>query len=176
VVSQSATAFESSSVKTIKNGNDTRRPVEPGASRHPVDFPSEEDILAFAPEGWTNYIRQLGTDFIAQVSVYNEVADLVDALNERSTESKPAPNFIGHSRIDWLPEPRVLLLENSDLEVCWMFWVSNQWTPMETDPDTPGSPARRRVLQLADVLACIKLMSPSAYSEHLEWEMERSKH
>src|SRR4051812_23578321 len=110
VVSQSTTAFESSSVKTSKNGNDTRRPVEPGASRHPIDFPSEEDILAFAPEGWRHYIRQLGTDFIAQVSVYNEVADLVDALNQRPTDSKPAPNPIEHSRIDWLPEPRVLLL------------------------------------------------------------------
>ena len=163
-------------MKTIKDSYGTKHAAEANASRHPTDFPSEEDILAFAPDGWTNYIRQLGTDFIAQVSVYNEVADLVDALNERSTESEPAPNFIGHSRIDWLPEPRVLLLENSDLEVCWMFWVSNQWTPMAADPDAPGSVVRRRVLQLADVLACIKLMSPGAYSEHLQWEMERSKH
>jgi hypothetical protein len=164
------------SVKTSKNGSDPKRPVEAGASRHPIDFPIEEDILAFAPEGWRHYIRQLGTDFIAQVSVYNEVADLVDALNGRSTASKPTPSPIGNSRINWLPEPHVLLLENSELGVCWMFWVSNHWTPMETDPDTPGSPVRRRVLQLADVLACIKLMSPGAYSEHLQWEMERSKH
>jgi len=163
-------------VKTIKDSYGTKHAAEANASRHPTDFPSEEDILTFAPEGWTDYIRQLGTDFIAQVSIYNEVADLVDALNEQSTEAEPAPNPIGHSRIDWLAGPRVLLLENADLGVCWMFWVGSEWTPMDSASGTHGSHVKRRVLQLADVLACIKIMSPGAYSEHLEWEMERSKH
>ena len=163
-------------MKTVKDSFGSNRATEPGATRHPTDFPSEEDILALAPKGWTDYIRQLGTDFIAQVSIYNEVADLVDALNEHSAETRPAPNPAGHSRIDWLPEARVLLLENADLGVCWMFWVSNEWTPMDPGTGARGSRARRRVLQLADVLACIKVMSPGAYSEHLEWEMERSKH
>jgi len=167
---------EGNSLKTVKDSGGPKRAVEPGVTRHPTNFPSEHDILALAPEGWTDYIRQLGTDFIAQVSIYNEVADLVDALNEQSAEPKPTPNPIGHSRIDWLPEPRVLLLENADLGVCWMFWVSDEWTPMDAATGARGSRARRRVLQLADVLACIKIMSPRAYSEHLEWEMERSKH
>jgi hypothetical protein len=160
-------------LKTVKDSYGSKRAVE-STTRHPTDFPSEPDILALAPEGWTNYIRQLGTDFIAQVSIYNEVADLVDALNEQSDAPRSAPNPIGHSRIDWLPEPHVLLLENADLGVCWMFWVINEWTPMDTS--TGAVRARRRVLQLADVRACIKIMSPGAYSEHLEWEMERSKH
>ena len=145
-----------------------------GAHRHPVDFPVEEDILACAPEGWTHYIRQLGTDFITQVSIYNEVLGYFDDLSFEGTMYEGSGLQIGHNRIDWRPGPRVLMLENSHLGVCWMFWVTGDWEPRE--PATPGLPSRHRLLQLSDVRACIKVMSPAAYAEHLEWEMARAKH
>ena len=159
-------------MKTAKEsaGSPVKSPA--AVSRHPTDYPVEEDILATAPEGWTNYIRQLGTDFIAQVSIYNEVLGFLDALNEEGVTLEVSANKIGPNRIDWLAAPRVLLLENAALGVCWMFWISSDWEPM----DHAKSAVKHRALQLTDVRACIKVMSPAAYAEHLEWEMDRTKH
>ncbi len=159
-------------MKTTKAAGAAPRGV--GSQRHPVDFPVEEDILACAPEGWTHYIRQLGTDFITQVSIYNEVLGYFDELSFQSNTIEAPGLQIGHNRIDWQPGPRVLLLENTALGVCWMFWVIDDWEP--TDPPKSGFPGRHRLLQLSDVRACIKVMSPAAYAEHLEWEMARAKH
>ena len=158
----------------MKTGKDNDTRTAGSAGRHPTGFPAEEEILAFAPEGWTNYIRQLGTDFIAQVSIYNEVLGYLDAPNAQGTIPEVPVNRIGPNRIEWLPKSRVLLLENTALGVCWIFWIKSDWEPVETAK--AGHPARHRRLELTDVGACIKLMSPAAYAEHLEWEMERSKH
>ncbi len=160
-------------MKPSKVGSTPARDPAAG-NRHPVDFPVEEDILACAPEGWTHYIRQLGTDFITQVSLYNEVLGYLEELHFEGTMFAPPATQIGHNRIDWRESPRVLLLENPALGVCWMFWVTADWEPM--DPAKLGFPGRRRALKLSEVRACIKVMSPAAYAEHLEWEMGRAKH
>src|SRR3954464_6440874 len=102
----------------MKTGKDDDTLTAGSAGRH-AGFPAEEEILAFAPEGWTNYIRQLGTDFIAQVSIYNEVLGYLDAPNAQGTIPELPVNRIGPNRIEWLPESRVLLLENTALGVCW---------------------------------------------------------
>jgi len=165
-------SLEENLMKTAKASVDSSVKLPAGGSRHPIDYPIEEDILAAAPEGWTNYIRQLGTDFIAQVSIYNEVLGYLDALNEEGVTLQVSANKIGPNQIDWLAEPRVLLLENAALGVCWMFWIHSDWEPM-----VPAvAEVKHRPLRLADVRACIKVMSPAAYAEHLEWEMDRAKH
>ena len=146
-----------------------------GAGNHPVDYPPEEDILAAAPDGWTNYIRQLGTDFIAQVSIYNEVLNYLDALTLEGAVFDLTSNKVGPNRLDWLPVPRVLLLENTALGVCWMYWIGSDWEPLVSMATSPASQPHRR-LQLADVRACVKIMSPAAYAEHVAWEMARAKH
>jgi hypothetical protein len=158
--------------RTKYDGGTTHGQVLSPASRHSIDYPTEEDILASAPEGWSNYIRQLGTDFIAQVSIYNEVLHYLDVLTEEGATFDLSTNKIGPNRIDWLAASRVLLLDNSALGVCWMFWISTEWEPV----DTRAGFTRHRALQLADVRACIKVMSPTAYAEHMEWEMDRTKH
>lgn len=142
-------------------------------TRQPVDYPAEEDILAAAPDGWTNYVRQLGTDFIAQVSIYNEVLNYLDALTLEGVPFDLAPNKVGPNRIEWLAGSRVLLLENTALGVCWVYWISSDWEPMISSPQDPP---RHRTLQLTDVGACVKIMSPAAYAEHMAWEMTRAKH
>ena len=142
--------------------------------RNPAAFPPEEDILAFAPEGWTNYVRQLGTDFIAQVSIYNEVLSYLDARVEAVVRPELPVSRIGPNRVNWLPAHRVLSLDNVALGVCWLFWINTDWEPMQ--PDASGLHVKHRMLELADVQACIKVMSPAAYAEHLQWEMDRSKH
>jgi len=157
---------------TKDRGITTHEKTTNPASRHPIDFPAEEDILASAPEGWANYIRQLGTDFISQVSIYNEVLNYLDVMTEEGAAFELSPNKIGPNRIDWRPGSRVLLLENSALGVCWMFWISTEWEPV----DSRAGFTRHRTLQLADVRACVKVMSPAAYAEHMEWEMDRVKH
>jgi len=164
--------------RSIKMAPPTKNPEgDTGGSgageRHPIDYPSEEEILAYAPEGWTNYIRQLGTEFIAQVSVYNEVLAYLNALTLEGATFDLASNTIGPNRIDWLAGPRVLLLENSGLGVCWMYWIASDWEPL--DVSAPQL-ARHRALQLEDVRACVKIMSPRAYAEHVAWEMARAKH
>ena len=158
------------------DSNDGNKPVKTThlATREPVDVPPEEDILAFAPEGWTDYIRQLGTDFIAQVSIYNEVLCYLDAAGEEGAIPAISLERIGQNRINWLPAHRVLSLDNIALGVSWLFWIKTDWEP--TEPTTAGMRIKHRVLQLADVQACVKVMSPAAYAEHLQWEMDRSKH
>jgi hypothetical protein len=158
---------------SAKNGETNAGKAGATGTRQPVDYPAEEDILASAPEGWTNYIRQLGTDFIAQVSIYNEVLNYLDALTVEGAMFELTSNKIGPNRIDWLPDPRLLLLENTALGVCWMYWIGGDWEPMvSAGQDSP----RHRTLQLADVRACVKIMSPAAYAEHVAWEMARAKH
>jgi hypothetical protein len=163
-------------VKTSGKDDSAGAPGKAGnaGTRHPTGFPAEEDILPFAPEGWTNFIRQLGTDFIAQVSIYNEVVSYLDASNVEGVLPELPGNRIGHNRIKWLPVHRVLSLDNIALGVCWLFWIKTDWEPMK--PAASGLQVRHRMLELADVQACIKVMSPAAYAEHLEWEMDRSKH
>jgi hypothetical protein len=157
---------------SAKDGETKAGKAGNAGNRHPVDYPAEEDILASAPEGWTNYIRQLGTDFIAQVSIYNEVLNYLDALTLEGAVFDLSSNKVGPNRIDWLAGPRLLLLENTALGVCWMYWISSNWEPMDSMPKSQ----RHRTLELADVRACVKIMSPAAYAEHVAWEMARAKH